>query len=51
MYLASAPELQGASGGYYARCRLAAPSHAAQSDEDAERLWRESARLTGLPAS
>lgn len=51
VYLASAPELQGASGGYYVRCRLAAPSHAAQSDEDAARLWRESARLTGLPAS
>jgi len=48
VYLASAAEVEGASGGYYVRCRLAAPSRAAQSDADAARLWRESARLTGL---
>jgi retinol dehydrogenase 12 len=50
VYLASAPELAGESGGYYARCQPATPSAAAQSDEDAERLWRESARLTGIAA-
>ena len=50
VYLASAPELAGCSGGYYRACRLAPPSAAAQSDADAARLWQESARLTGLTA-
>jgi retinol dehydrogenase 12 len=48
VYLASAPELSGDSGGYYAHCAPAAPSAAAQDDAAAERLWRESARLTGI---
>jgi NAD(P)-dependent dehydrogenase (short-subunit alcohol dehydrogenase family) len=48
LYLACAPELAGRSGGYYADCRPAAASAAAQDDEAAERLWRESARLTGI---
>ena len=50
IYLASAPELAAESAGYYRRSRRAAPSAAAQSDADAERLWTESARLTGLAA-
>ena len=50
VYLATAPELAGQSGGYYRDCRRVAPSPAAQSDADATRLWQESARLTGLPA-
>ncbi|HET7756493.1 MAG TPA: SDR family NAD(P)-dependent oxidoreductase [Steroidobacteraceae bacterium] len=50
VYLASAPELEGRSGGYYQDCRPVAPSDAAQSDADAARLWEESARLTGLAA-
>jgi NAD(P)-dependent dehydrogenase (short-subunit alcohol dehydrogenase family) len=48
IYLASSPEVSGASGGYYRDCRRVPPSAAAQSDADAERLWQESARLTGL---
>jgi NAD(P)-dependent dehydrogenase (short-subunit alcohol dehydrogenase family) len=48
VYLASAPELAGRSGGYYADCQPATPSAQAQDDADAERLWRESARLTGI---
>ena len=48
VYLATAPELAGHSGGYYRECRLATPSAAAQSEADASRLWQESARLTGL---
>jgi retinol dehydrogenase 12 len=48
VYLASAPEVADRSGGYYADCRLLAPSRAAQSAADATRLWLESARLTGL---
>jgi NAD(P)-dependent dehydrogenase (short-subunit alcohol dehydrogenase family) len=46
--LAMAPELAGASGGYYRAGRPAVPSAAAASDADAERLWQESARLTGV---
>ena len=48
VYLASAPEMTGRSGGYYADCQPAIPSAAAQDDADAERLWRASARLTGI---
>jgi retinol dehydrogenase 12 len=50
VYLATAPELAGHTGGYYRDCRLVAPSAAAQSDADASRLWQESARLTGVGA-
>lgn len=50
VYLATAPELAGCSGGYYRDCRLDTPSRAAQSDADAARLWQESARLTGIAA-
>ncbi|MBX5482967.1 MAG: SDR family oxidoreductase [Myxococcaceae bacterium] len=39
IYLATAPELEGQSGGYYARKKKIAPSKAAQSDETAKRLW------------
>jgi NAD(P)-dependent dehydrogenase (short-subunit alcohol dehydrogenase family) len=48
VYLATSPQVAGASGGYYERCRLIDPSPAAQDELDGERLWRESARLTGL---
>lgn len=48
VYLASSPGLDAESGGYYKGCARAVPSAAAQSDESAERLWAESARLTGL---
>ena len=50
VYLATAPELSGQSGGYYRDCRPIAPSATAQSDADASRLWQESAQLTGLAA-
>ena len=47
-YLATAPELEGRSGGYYYRCRPATPSRDALDDEAAARLWSESARLAGM---
>jgi len=50
IYLASSPQVEGLSGGYYERCRRVAPSDAAANDADAERLWQESKRLTGLRA-
>jgi hypothetical protein len=40
--------LGGQSGSYYADCREQRPSLAAQSSEDAARLWELSEKLTGL---
>lgn len=48
VYLASAAEVAGHSGGYYERCALAEPSLEAQSDTDARRLWELSARIAGI---
>jgi NAD(P)-dependent dehydrogenase (short-subunit alcohol dehydrogenase family) len=50
VYLASAPEVAGVSGGYYSKSRLTQPSAAAQDDDAARRLWAESARLAGIAA-
>ena len=47
VYLASSPEVEGRSGGYYEKCREKAPSKLAQDDELAERLWRLSEELAG----
>ena len=48
IYLATSPEVEGVSGGYYRDCRRVEPSAAARSDEAAARLWSESMRLTAL---
>ena len=48
IYLASSAEVEGKSGGYYYKCKLAEPTAAAQSDADAARLWDLSARIAGL---
>jgi hypothetical protein len=48
IYLATAPEVEGVSGRYFAKCAEVAPSAAAQDDSLARRLWEVSARLTGL---
>jgi retinol dehydrogenase 12 len=45
IYLAAAAEVEGHSGGYYARSKPGRPSRRARSDEDAERLWHESEKL------
>lgn len=50
IYLASSPDVAGVSGEYFDKCRVIQPSKAAQDDSAAQRLWRESARLAGLPA-
>ncbi len=54
LYLASAPELAGVSGQYFAKQRPQKPGPAALDDRVAEQLWTTSARLTGadrpLPA-
>jgi len=45
IFLASAPELEQVTGGYFQRCKPGHPSARARSDEDAERLWTVSERL------
>ncbi|HEY2070878.1 MAG TPA: SDR family oxidoreductase, partial [Rhizomicrobium sp.] len=39
IYLASSPDIEGNSGGYYVKSKLAKPSREAQNDADAKRLW------------
>jgi NAD(P)-dependent dehydrogenase (short-subunit alcohol dehydrogenase family) len=51
IYLATSPQVAAVSGAYYEGGRQVAPSEAAQNAADGERLWQESARLTGLPPS
>jgi NAD(P)-dependent dehydrogenase (short-subunit alcohol dehydrogenase family) len=48
IYLASSPDVEGKTGGYYDKCKLAAASKAAQSDADAKRLWDVSAKIAGV---
>ena len=50
MYLASAPDVEGVTGQYFYKCRVAKPSNAALDDAAAARLWEGSARMTGVPA-
>ena len=45
VHLATAPELNEVSGGYFKGCRPARPSKAAESIEQAERLWAVSEQL------
>jgi NAD(P)-dependent dehydrogenase (short-subunit alcohol dehydrogenase family) len=47
-YLASSPEVEGATGGYYDGNRLRDPSLLAQDDALGEQLYDVSARLVGL---
>jgi NAD(P)-dependent dehydrogenase (short-subunit alcohol dehydrogenase family) len=48
VYLATSPQVQGASGGYYLDCKLTLPSAAAQDDGAAEQLWQVSEQLVGI---
>ena len=50
VYLASSPEVEGRSGGYYYKNKLATPTSEAQNDADAKRLWDVSAQLSGMNA-
>ena len=49
VYLASSPDVAGATGGYYVNRKLRTPSRAARDQTTARRLWEISAELTGLP--
>jgi retinol dehydrogenase 12 len=46
VYVASAPELAGQSGGYYRLSRPAAPNPLADDADLARRMWEYSARVT-----
>jgi retinol dehydrogenase 12 len=48
IYLASSPEVEGRSGGYYADCKLMEPTAEARDDASGERLWQLSANLVGV---
>lgn len=51
VFLASSPQVEGRTGGYYSDCRPIQPGIAALRDADAERLWEISAQLVGLASS
>jgi NAD(P)-dependent dehydrogenase (short-subunit alcohol dehydrogenase family) len=53
VYLATASDVEGLSGGYYVKCRLAELQTRAEavSDAAAERLWKVSEQLVGVPCS
>ena len=48
VYLATSPEVAGATGGYYVKSQQREPSPAARDDATARRLWELSEELTGL---
>jgi NAD(P)-dependent dehydrogenase (short-subunit alcohol dehydrogenase family) len=50
VFLASSPEVANISGEYFYKCRTAQTTAEASNDEDAKRLWLESAKLSGLQA-
>jgi NAD(P)-dependent dehydrogenase (short-subunit alcohol dehydrogenase family) len=50
VYLASAPEVANFSGEYYYKCLPAQPTTEARNDEDAKRLWIESAAIAAIEA-
>lgn len=45
IHLATSPEVEGHTGGYYARCKPAKPTRAACDDAAAARLWTETEKL------
>jgi NAD(P)-dependent dehydrogenase (short-subunit alcohol dehydrogenase family) len=51
LYLASSPEVEGVTGGYFARRRPRRSSRRSYDRELAGRLWRVSEELTGLGAA
>jgi NAD(P)-dependent dehydrogenase (short-subunit alcohol dehydrogenase family) len=50
VYLATSPAVEGKTGGYYYQCAPSTPTREARDDDDARRLWEESARLAGISA-
>ncbi|WOF74580.1 SDR family oxidoreductase [Parvibaculaceae bacterium PLY_AMNH_Bact1] len=50
VYLASADDVAGQTGGYYTRKKRVQPSRTAKNADTAKRLWEESLKMTGLEA-
>lgn len=50
VHLALSPSVAGTTGKYFARSKERRPSGAARDEASAERLWRVSSELVGLPA-
>ncbi len=50
VYLASSPEVANVTGEYFAKRKVARPSAAARSDDEARRLWEASEKLAGASA-
>jgi NAD(P)-dependent dehydrogenase (short-subunit alcohol dehydrogenase family) len=48
IFLASSPEVAGATGGYFEDRRITRPDRNAENDIAADRLWAETAKLTGV---
>jgi NAD(P)-dependent dehydrogenase (short-subunit alcohol dehydrogenase family) len=48
IYLASSPEVEGKSGGYYYKCAPHRPTSGALDDEAARKLWDVSAKISGV---
>jgi NAD(P)-dependent dehydrogenase (short-subunit alcohol dehydrogenase family) len=48
IYLASSPDVEGVTGEYFLKCRIAKPSSKARDDASARRLWELSEKLTGV---
>jgi NAD(P)-dependent dehydrogenase (short-subunit alcohol dehydrogenase family) len=51
IYLASSPDVSGATGGYYVDCKPSRSSNIARDETVARRLWEVSEQLTGLPTT
>lgn len=48
IYLASSPEVEGKTGGYYFNCKPAKPAKQTNDKALAQQLWEKSAQLVGL---
>ena len=48
IYLASSPDVEGVTGEYFVKCKIARPTERARNDDDARRLWTLSEQLTGI---
>jgi NAD(P)-dependent dehydrogenase (short-subunit alcohol dehydrogenase family) len=50
VYLASSDEVAGVTGEYFYKRKKTTPTPEAQNDDDAKRLWIETAKLAGIEA-
>jgi retinol dehydrogenase 12 len=48
IYLASSPDVEGVTGEYFDKCRIATPTKRARNDDDARKLWALSEKLCGV---